>query len=126
MSERSQMDQQATEEAHFRLLRILEEEPHLSQREIAKRMGISLGKVNYCIRALAERGLIKAGNFYRSQNKRAYLYRLTPRGITERAAMAIKFLRYKEAEHRQLMLEIEALREEVKQAAQSLATKQST
>lgn len=102
-----------SEEAHYRLLRLLESEPQLSQREIADRLGISLGKVNYCLRALAEKGWVKAGNFYRSANKRAYLYKLTPRGVTEKAAMTVRFLRRKESEYRVLVREIEALRREI-------------
>ena len=113
MSERSQTDQKAAEEAHFRLLRLLEQEPGLSQREIADRMGISLGKVNYCLRALIEKGWLRAGNFYRSPNKQAYFYKLTPSGLTEKAAMTLRFLRRKEAEYKALYQEIEALRNEV-------------
>ena len=103
-----------TEDAHYRLLRLLEEEPQLSQREIADRLGISLGKVNYCMRALADKGWVKMGNFYRSHNKKAYLYVLTPKGLAEKAAMTVRFLRRKEAEHRALMEEIEVLRKEVR------------
>lgn len=102
-----------TEEAHYRLLRLLEQEPKLSQREIAERLGVSLGKVNYCLQALVERGWVKVGNFYRSQNKRAYLYKLTPHGLAEKAALTLRFLRIKEAEHRALVREIQALREEI-------------
>lgn len=102
------------EDIHYRLLRLLEQEPQLSQREIAERMGISLGKVNYCVRALVEKGWVKMGNFYRSPNKQAYLYKLTPRGLMEKAVMAVHFLRRKEAEHQALMNEIEMLRKEVK------------
>ncbi|MBN1379010.1 MAG: MarR family EPS-associated transcriptional regulator [Gammaproteobacteria bacterium] len=102
-----------TEEAHYRLMHLLEQEPYLSQREIAKRMGISLGKVNYCVQALAEKGWIKMGNFYRSQNKQAYLYQLTPRGLREKAAMTLRFLHRKEAEYQALHQEIERLRKEV-------------
>lgn len=102
-----------TEEVHYRLLRLLEQEPKLSQREIAERLGVSLGKVNYCLQALVERGWVKVGNFYRSENKRAYLYKLTPKGLTEKATLALRFLRLKEAEHRALMQEIRSLREEV-------------
>jgi EPS-associated MarR family transcriptional regulator len=105
-------EQSANEEVHYRLLRLLEQEPHLSQRDIARRLGISLGKVNYCLQALAGKGWVKAGNFYRSRNKRAYLYKLTPQGLTEKAAMTLRFLRVKEAEHEALLQEIEALRRE--------------
>lgn len=101
------------EDIHYRLLRLLEQEPQLSQREIADRLGISLGKVNYCVRALIDKGWIKMGNFYRSHNKQAYLYKLTPHGLIQKAGMAVRFLRRKEAEHRALLTEIEILRQEV-------------
>lgn len=117
MSERKNHDSYLSEEAHYRLLRLLEQEPELSQREIAARLGVSLGKVNYCMRALIERGWVKVGNFYRSHNKRAYLYRLTPKGLAEKAALALRFLKMKEAEHRALMREIQALRAEVNGAS---------
>lgn len=113
MNERNQNDQRMIEEAHYHLLRLLEQEPQLSQREIAERLGVSLGKVNYCLRALIEKGWLKAGNFYRSKNKQAYLYKLTPRGLTEKAAMTLRFLRRKEAEYQALYREIEMLRKEV-------------
>ena len=113
MTERSQRDREMTEEAHYSLLRLLEQEPQLSQREIADRMGVSLGKVNYCLRALIEKGWLKVGNFYRSENKPAYLYKLTPRGLAEKAAMTLHFLRRKEAEYQALYHEIEGLRKEV-------------
>jgi len=101
------------EDIHYRLLRLLEHEPQLSQREIAEHLGISLGKVNYCVRALIDRGWLKMGNFYRSRNKQAYLYKLTPRGLMQKAAMAVRFLKRKEAEHQALLGEIEMLRKEV-------------
>lgn len=102
------------EDVHYRLLRLLEQEPQLSQREIAGRLGISLGKVNYCVRALVNRGWVKISNFYKSHNKQAYLYKLTPSGLMEKAVLAVHFLRSKEAEHRALMNEIEMLRKEVR------------
>lgn len=114
MTEHTKQPSFVVEESHYQLLRLLEQEPHLSQRELAKQLGISLGKVNYCIRALAEKGWIKAGNFYRSSNKRAYLYILTPRGVVEKAKLTLRFLRRKEAEHRALINDIEALRKEVR------------
>ena len=101
------------EDAHYRLLRLLEQEPQLSQREIAERLGVSLGKVNYCVRALVDKGWVKMGNFYRSHNKQAYLYKLTPHGLMQKAGMAIRFLQRKEAEHSVLLSEIEMLRKEV-------------
>jgi EPS-associated MarR family transcriptional regulator len=102
------------EDVHYQLLRLLEQEPQLSQRELAERLGISLGKANYCLRALIDKGWVKMGNFYRSRRKQAYLYKLTPRGLIQKAGMAIRFLKRKEAEHRALLSEIEMLRQEVK------------
>ena len=117
MIEHKDSDHRLPEEVHFRLLRLLEQEPDLSQREIARRMGVSLGKVNYCLHALVEKGWLKAGNFCRSQNKRVYLYVLTPSGIAEKASMTVRFLRRKEAEHQALINEIKMLRQEVKRNA---------
>jgi EPS-associated MarR family transcriptional regulator len=102
------------EDVHYQLLRLLEQEPQLSQREIAEHLGVSLGKVNYCVRALIDRGWVKMGNFYRSRNKQAYLYKLTPRGLMQKAAMTVRFLKRKEAEHETLLGEIELLRKEVR------------
>lgn len=113
MTEHTKQPELVIEECHYQLLRLLEQKPHLSQRELAKQLGISLGKANYCIRALAERGWIKAGNFYRSSNKRAYLYILTPRGLVEKAKLTLRFLRRKEIEHRALINEIATLRAEL-------------
>lgn len=103
----------ATDETHLRVLRVLEAEPELTQRELAKRLGISLGKTNYCIRALLQQGYIKARNFGNSRNKRAYLYKLTPEGITAKAQATRRFLARKEREYQQLACEIEDLRGEL-------------
>jgi len=94
-------------------LRALEHEPDLTQRQLARELGVSLGRTNYCVRALIERGLVKAGNFRRSDNKRAYLYKLTPAGVAEKARLAAWFLRAKEQDHQALLAEIERLRAEV-------------
>ena len=104
------------EEFHYKLLKVLQENPDLSQRELAHKVGISLGKTNYCLRALIEKGWVKADNFRRSTNKVAYAYLLTPRGIEERARATVHFLRRKVAEHEALANEIEQLRSEVKQS----------
>lgn len=101
-----------TEEVHYRLLRLLEPNPHLSQREVAKELGISLGKVNYCLRALVEKGWIKAANFKNSRNKAAYMYLLTPRGFEEKARVTARFLQRKVCEYETLRTEIEQLRHE--------------
>ena len=97
-------------ETRFRLLRALEANPKISQRALADEMGVSLGKVNYCLRALIDKGLIKAGNFGRSRHKHRYLYQLTPAGIAEKARITGRFLQRKLAEHEALTREIEELK----------------
>ena len=98
----------------FRLLRLLEEEPELSQREISHRLGVSLGGVNYVLRALVEKGLLKVRNFRASNNKLRYAYVLTPRGIDAKARLTTGFLRRKMAEYEALRAEIEALGGDIK------------
>jgi EPS-associated MarR family transcriptional regulator len=107
-----------TDEVRYRLLRLLAPNPELSQREVARELGISLGKVNYCLQALAAKGWIKAANFKNSRNKRAYMYLLTPRGIEEKARLTGEFLRYKLKEHQALTAEIDQIRAEVEDNAQ--------
>lgn len=104
------------DEIRYRLLRRLEADPDVSQRELAKELGISLGKINYCLKALTAKGLVKAANFRNSKQKQAYLYKLTPQGISEKADLTVRFLRIKEQERRDLLREIEVLREEVRRA----------
>jgi EPS-associated MarR family transcriptional regulator len=101
------------QETHYKLLRYLEEHPDVTQRELAEQLGVSLGKVNYCMKALMGRGLIKARNFKNSDNKRAYLYVLTPKGIENKAKITIGFLHRKIEEFEQLKTEIKELRQEV-------------
>jgi EPS-associated MarR family transcriptional regulator len=101
-----------TDETRYRILRLLEADPHASQRKIAGELGISVGRVNYCLQALIERGLVKAKNFRNSANKRAYLYLLTPRGIEEKAIVTARFLRIKLAEYEALKRELEELQRE--------------
>jgi len=105
------------EETSYKLLKLLEEEPHSSQRDIARAMGISLGKTNYCLKALVEKGLVKVRNFYRNEDKRVYAYLLTPQGIEEKARVTLRFLRRKQREYEELKTEIEQLRAEAAQAA---------
>jgi EPS-associated MarR family transcriptional regulator len=104
---------QAHQETHLRLLRYLEAHPQVSQRELAEHLGVSLGKANYCLKALIEKGLVKARNFSNSQNKRAYLYILTPQGMEAKARIAARFLQRKVDEYEALKSEIELLRREV-------------
>lgn len=113
MDERSNSTEALSGDAYYRLLRLLDESPALSQREIATEMGMSLGKVNYCLRALVDRGWVKAANFCKSHRKRAYIYKLTPRGLREKGTLALRFLRKREAEFEALREEIHTLRREV-------------
>ena len=98
-----------TDEIRLRILRELENDPGLSQRDLAKALGVSLGRTNYCLRALVEKGLVKVENFRKSGNKLAYAYQLTPRGISDKARITRKYLRIKMREHKALQSEIEEL-----------------
>jgi EPS-associated MarR family transcriptional regulator len=95
------------------ILRLLEERPEVSQRELARELGLSLGKTNYCLRALMERGWVKARNFRNSQNKLAYAYVLTPAGLRAKATATLNFLERKQREFERLQAEIARLRSEV-------------
>jgi EPS-associated MarR family transcriptional regulator len=101
------------EDTHFRLLRLLEARPDLSQRDLARELGTSLGKVNYCLNALIDKGLVKVRNFRNSRNKLAYAYLLTPRGIDSKTTIAVQFLKRKMAEYEMLKAEIEQLKREI-------------
>ena len=103
----------ARDELRLRVLRALEANPELSQRQLAAELGVSLGGVNYALKALIERGFVKADNFRKSGSKVAYLYVLTPKGIAEKSALATAFLGRKLEEYEVLRLEIEALKGEV-------------
>lgn len=105
-----------TDETRYRILKLLEGEPHASQRRIADELGISLGRVNFCLKALVAKGLVKVNNFRNSANKRAYLYLLTPRGIEEKTLVTTRFLKRKIDEYESLTREIEALRGEAARA----------
>jgi EPS-associated MarR family transcriptional regulator len=105
------------DEVRYKLLKLLKPNPALSQREVARELGISLGKVNYCLKALVEKGWIKAANFKNSRNKSAYMYLLTPRGIEAKAKLTAEFLRYKLREHEALTDEIAQIRDEVERDA---------
>jgi EPS-associated MarR family transcriptional regulator len=101
------------EEARFQILRLLHENPELTQRELGERVGVSLGAVNYCLKALIKRGLVKAGNFSRSSNKLRYAYVLTPSGIAEKTMLTRRFLKRKMNEYEALKNEIETLMNEM-------------
>ena len=101
------------QDAHFRVLRLLELNPQMKQREIAAAAGVSLGKTNYCINALLEKGLIKVKSFKSNKRKMAYAYRLKPAGIAEKAVLTQRFLKRKIEEYEALKAEIELLKSEV-------------
>lgn len=101
-----------TDEYRYKILKQLETNPEISQRDLARGLGISLGKANFCIKALVEKGLIKANNFRNSQNKKAYFYYLTPKGMEEKANITLRFLKFKMAEYEALKAELEHLQRE--------------
>jgi EPS-associated MarR family transcriptional regulator len=101
------------EDNHFRIMRILQENPDLTQRELAENLGMSVGGLNYCLNALIDKGLVKMQNFSNSKNKFKYVYLLTPMGIAEKVVLTTRFLSRKMEEYEALKLEIEALKSEV-------------
>ena len=101
--------------SHLALLRLLHERPNMSQRDLSHALGLSLGKTHYALHALLDRGLVKAQNFKRSDNKLAYAYLLTPAGFRAKLSLTRSFLARKEAEFEQLQVAIAALRAEVDQ-----------
>ena len=106
----------ARDELRLKVLRALEANPELSQRRLAAELGVSLGGANYALKALMERGFVKANNFRKSGRKAAYLYVLTPKGVVEKTSLAAAFLGRKRAEYEVLRQEIEALKGEVDSA----------
>jgi len=100
------------DEIHYKLLKVLEESPDVTQRGLAARLGVSLGKANYCLRAMTGKGWVKMANFRRNPNKMGYVYLLTPTGIEEKALIAVRFLRHKLHEFDALTSEIERLKTE--------------
>lgn len=100
----------------YRLLKLLKTNPQMSQRQVAAELGVSVGRVNYCLRALMEKGLIKVVNFRNSRAKIGYLYVLTPRGMEEKARLAVRFLQRKIAEYEELQAEIDQIRKEAAEA----------
>jgi EPS-associated MarR family transcriptional regulator len=101
-------------DVHFRVLHLLKDEPELTQRELAEKLGISLGGVNYCLKSLIDIGHIKAGNFKKNPNKSVYLYLLTPKGMAEKAQLTAGFLKRKMAEYQALKKEIDTVQSEVR------------
>ncbi len=105
-SRRSQLQ----EDTYFRVLRMLQDNPDMTQREIAEELGISTSGLNYCLKALIDKGWVKVQNFSQSKNKFGYIYVLTPKGIAEKAMLAGRFLKRKMAEYDSLKAEIDALK----------------
>tara|TARA_B100001059_G_C17289844_1_gene312204 strand:- start:59 stop:418 length:360 start_codon:yes stop_codon:yes gene_type:complete len=107
------MTKPMSDDVSFRVLRLLQETPDLSQRQIASALGVSVGAVNYCLRALAQKGQIKVRNFQSSDNKLRYAYILTPRGMAEKTRLTGAFLKRKMAEYEALKAEIDSLETEL-------------
>jgi MarR family transcriptional regulator, temperature-dependent positive regulator of motility len=102
-----------TDDARYKILKRLQNNPDITQRELAEEMGVSLGKINYCLQALIDKGLVKAKNFSKSENKHRYLYVLTPAGIESKARLTARFLQRKLEEYEALKLEIEEIQQDL-------------
>ncbi len=100
------------DETHLKVLRLLESTPNINQRKLAEALGVSLGKTNFCLNALLDKGLVKMENFRTSTRKLNYAYLLTPSGIAEKAVLTQRFLKRKMEEYEALKAEIELLKEE--------------
>jgi EPS-associated MarR family transcriptional regulator len=116
---------QIQEDTYFRVMRILQENPDLTQRELAEKLGVSVGGLNYCLKALMDKGWVKMQNFQNSKNKFKYVYLLTPQGIAERVALTSRFLDRKMQEYAALKAEIESLHQDVQQAGKPDSLKAS-
>ena len=112
-----------SDEYRYKILNLLEKDPELSQRDLAQALGVSLGKVNFCLKALIEKGLVKARNFRNNKHKSAYMYYLTPTGFEEKARVTVRFFQLKVAEYEALTREIERLRNEVSTNADAPKTR---
>lgn len=105
------------EDTYFRVLRMLEVNPDLTQREIAERLGVSASGMNYCLNALIDKGWVKVQNFSQSKNKFGYIYVLTPQGIVEKVTLTSRFLKRKQAEYEAIRVEIDGLTSELSATA---------
>ena len=101
----------------YRILKLLARNSDMSQRQLADELGISLGKINYCLKALIDKGLVKANSFRRNPSKGSYVYFLTSKGLEEKARVTLRFLKYKQDEYDALQKELEELRQEAEQLA---------
>jgi len=109
-----------TDEYRYKILKLIEAQPEISQRELAQALGVSLGKTNFCLKALIDVGFLKATNFRNSKNKLAYMYLLTPSGIEEKASITLRFLKYKIQQYEALKAELEELKREAATEDQTL------
>ena len=100
-------------DTHFRVMNLIHKNPDITQRELAKKVGISLGSSHYCVKALIKKGWVKAGSFKKNPDKSVYLYLLTPEGILQKSKLALDFLQRKKVEYDALKLEIENLSDEI-------------
>jgi EPS-associated MarR family transcriptional regulator len=116
---------QIQEDTYFRVMRILQENPDLTQRELAEKLGVSVGGLNYCLKALMDKGWVRMQNFQNSKNKFKYVYLLTPQGIAERVALTSRFLDRKMQEYEALKAEIESLHQDVQLAGKTDSLKAS-
>ena len=114
-----------TDEYRYKILNLVEAKPRLSQRELARDLGISLGKVNFCLQSLIGVGLIKTNNFRNSQNKLSYMYLLTPSGIEAKASITLRFMKTKMQEYEMLKIEIEILQMHVDDIRRSVITNEN-
>jgi len=106
-----------SDEVRYNLLQLLEENPAMSQRDVARHLGMSLGRVNFCLQALVQKGLLEATNFKNNRRKLAYSYFLTPRGIQEKARVTARFLKKKIQEYAELRAYIARIRDDVNRNA---------
>ena len=112
------MNNKNDQEIYYRIFKILSNDPNLTQRQMAKEMGISLGKLNYCLKELVRKGIVKIERLTLSDNKVGYMYILTPRGIEEKAKITIRFLRNK-------ILEFEEIKKQIKEISQEVEAEKS-
>ena len=102
-----------TDQVQLHILKIVEEQPEISQRQLAERLGVSLGKINYLLKALLDKGHIKAGNFLRAEDRLKYAYLLTPEGMSAKLQLTRSYLARKELEYLAMKSEIESMRDEL-------------
>ena len=110
----AKITKQINPDIHFRVLNALEENPYISQRELAQKLGVSLGGINFCLKALVAIGHLKINNFQKNSNKSAYLYLLTPSGLSNKAILATSFLKRKMDEYKALKMEIDLVKSKIK------------